>query len=189
MFKCVLGIEGRRFRVAIDGCPRSGLAAIDFRRRHGLPDEPSNVQELPGYVWADEEFVRENAELSDGEADINCQGKAGDQENWQTTAAGKVCLNSHYCRSITGEGGYYVKVSPEVVRAYLAEQTPETARAVFRDIWDGSVRNKLRAVAEVYILADPDERRAALEKELGGDQELLARACALADQEAEGKGR
>lgn len=191
MFQCFLDGTGG-FSVEIDGCPKNGLAAIDFRRQHGLPDAPSNIIILPSFQWEDEAFVREHAHLADSDADIEGSGRAGKQINLYVGAPGHIHQPKWQegFRSLGDVHGYVmaggrVQISPQVIKAYLQARTKETGRAFFLDLWFGERRIRARVMHEAYGLQTEEGRRKALEY-LKGDQDALTEACAIIDAESEG---
>ena len=135
----------------IEGCPYSGVGAIDFRRAAGLPAAPSNRIELPSFAWTDEQFVRAYPKRADSSANI--EGRyAGEQYRG----------TQRYHIGTSAGQGYHPYLTPAVIAAYLAAQTPETGRAVLIDIWDGTRRydEQQRAQAE-RAAAEKAEREAA----------------------------
>jgi len=55
--------------VKIEGCPEAGIAAIDFRRKHGLPEAPTNKQAIPLELTS-ERLVRKYAAHADHSGDL-----------------------------------------------------------------------------------------------------------------------
>lgn len=55
--------------VKIEGCPESGVAAVDFRRQNGLPESPSDVIAIPLDLQS-EAIVRAFPQFADSSADI-----------------------------------------------------------------------------------------------------------------------
>jgi len=47
------------YEMKIEGCPSYGLEAIDFRRQHNLPEEPSSKIKPPSGAFQDEKLVRQ----------------------------------------------------------------------------------------------------------------------------------
>lgn len=43
--------------VVIEGCPKEGIEAVDFRRQHGLPERPTNKEEV-NFTATDESLFR-----------------------------------------------------------------------------------------------------------------------------------
>lgn len=166
-------------RVEIELCPSKGLDAIDFRRRYGLPDEPSDRQVVPAYEFVDEAFVRENKELANEYADI-------------TPAS--VSSKSYYIVSQELRAWDFhrrwpkddIKVQPTVLKAYLDNQCEETARNLYRSLWTAERRSKARVVAKECDLSTEVGQALAL-RLYGGDTEELAFAIALADADQDGR--
>src|SRR5258708_2148356 len=96
MFRCDLSNNGNSFTVIIEGCPSSGIEAVDFRRKHGLLEEASDKIEMSAYSWTDEEFVRlapKNRVSSS--ADLEGRYSAGDQCIHICNAIGEVYQTRH----------------------------------------------------------------------------------------------
>lgn len=188
MFICALGIlrdaKALPWYATIDGCPSSGLAAIDFRRAHGLSDAPTSKIEMPGYCWQDEEFVRQHARLANDNADILSEYTPGRQIDWQVNAINEI-YQPQYALYVSNDRGPYVHLAPEVIRVYLAKQDKETGRAVFRDLWFGERRLRARAMHEAFDLGTTEGRTRALAW-LKNDHDALAEACAIVDAASEG---
>lgn len=170
----------------IDGCPKSGIPAIDFRRRHGLPDAPTNLIELPPCRWEDEAFVREYADRADENANLS---GSSDRVGRQTTYGvrdGRLTTSHQDLADWGSRRVDYVILSPEVIRRYLEDPGPATARAVLLDLWAYTARSKALAVAQLCDLSTEAGRAKALEKHYGGDAEALAEACVIVDAAADG---
>jgi hypothetical protein len=184
MFKCVLHSDNDGWRCELDGCPKNGLGAIDFRRKWGLPDAPSAVITLPSYTWEDEEFVREAAAL--GEHLVNDRAdviSVCQYSYW--TSVGRVHRGDsrNFCERYRP-----VILPPAVALAFLAEQSPATGRDVFRAVWAKGREDLCRALASCHDLADPEGRAMAAQDvaRLGEPADVLAQACAFADRLLEG---
>ena len=139
MWLCIIS----EMTVEIVGCPENGIAAIDFRRQHQLPDNPRNTEKLPSYEWSDEEFVRRLAEFADCDADLLAYRL---QFHWYV-AGDKLY---HIGKTSSGR---YLRLSAAIVRDYLREQTPETGRALFLDLLAISLAQRHEALAEYPELA------------------------------------
>lgn len=65
-------IHLNRIALHYSGCPRNGLAAVDWRRANGLPDLPSSVavEKFDPPVFADEALCRAFAKHLDDDADL-----------------------------------------------------------------------------------------------------------------------
>ncbi len=156
------------FTVLIEGCPSDGLPAIDYRRSHGLPEAPCDRIELPGFTFADEGFCRAHPDkLTDG-ANVETEYRAGEQKAYSVSTEGEVRSLRTY--SLSGYHGHAV-LSPETIRAYLAQQTPETARALLLDWWDYPTRSYNRAYDQhaAYVAEKQEAARKVAEA-----RELLA---------------
>jgi hypothetical protein len=188
MFKCVLHSDNDGWRCELDGCPKNGLGAIDFRRKWGLPDAPSAVITLPSYTWEDEEFVREAAALAEylvnDRADVISVERAGCQYSYWTSA-GRVNRGDsrNFCERYRP-----VILPPAVALAFLAGPSPAAGRDVFRALWARGREDLCRALAECHDLADPEGRAMAAQDvaRLGEPADVLAQACAFADRLLEG---
>lgn len=60
--------------ILIPGCPKEGLAAVDFRREHKLPLAPDNYLEISKSEGTSEELCRQFAHVLDARADLNLIG-------------------------------------------------------------------------------------------------------------------
>jgi hypothetical protein len=167
------------FTVVIEGCPRNGIEAIDFRRAHGLPEAPACEIDLPGYSFPDEVFVREHPDKADGNADILTEHRAGEQVRSGIGHRGEIHETTH---RIYDYRGFHVRLSPEAVRAYLEAQTPKTGRALLLDLWDGT-RRSLEAV-QAELLARR-EAEAEQDRKLQDARGLLADELAALKSRAE----
>jgi hypothetical protein len=56
--------------VKIQGCPDDGLAAVTFRRKHGLPEQPNNLANFEYESGSDEAFCQQFPELLNANADL-----------------------------------------------------------------------------------------------------------------------
>lgn len=185
MFKCTLGhANGQPFTLIIKGCPRGGLPAIDFRRAHGLSDAPSNRIELPSLEFVDEDFVRERDGRADAEADLKSDSLGGRQWLYGVNARGVVNRNQHAHYIIGGLSGYHAHAPAERIVAYLREPCPETAKELWRSVWDMEFVSMAEACHEAYDLStDAGRQRAVADGFLTEDQ--LADACAVLDMAQE----
>ena len=171
MFKVILGdgwgVDQRKpWLVRLEGCPSSGIGAIDFRRAHGLPAEPSDLIEIPPYIGTDEAFVRANADLANNQADLDAGGAAGVQRGYVVDIInGEGRLSGPW--EERGEGR---RLAPEVVRKYLAAQTAQAARELLCDLWAYSARSKARAEKK---LADEAQALAEARKLLKSELDAL----------------
>ncbi len=145
----------------IEGCPLSGVAAVDFRRRHGLPEAPDATASLPWYEFSDEAFVRENPALANEHADIALY-----RFSQKSCFAGRegVVERSPSCFDLR-------VAQPEAIAAYLKEQTPETAKALLRSVWTYRDRTLATATAELEARREREAERA---RKLAEARELLA---------------
>lgn len=167
------------FRLRIEGCPGYGIAAIDFRRAHGLPEAPSNEIEVPGFDWQDEEFVRANAGRADGDANINYEYRGGRQIHHSVNAVGEVCKTEFYASN-----NHSLYATPESIFTYLSEQHPKTGRHLYLDLWDHEARSLERCRQELLESAQKTQReeetkeaaRHLLKGELDGLKSSLEKA-------------
>lgn len=157
--------------VHIEGCPTAGIAAVDFRRQHNLPEAPTSRVDLPKGVFVDEASVRDLAIVTDYMADASL-GRVC-QKQWSCNARGSVYEDStagfHYTKSL--------QISPEAIRSYLARQTLETAVDLILDAISGSERSKLHAEQEAAVYQQQQQEKvaaaAALEEAKLKARELL----------------
>ena len=159
------GDAQRPFVVLIEGCPESGIAAVDFRRQVGLPEQPTNQVSLPGFKFEDEAFVRANFSLADDYADIHLDRQH--LQGWACDDQGNVAkLSSRGMRQPHGYGyagtGHYAE--PAAIAAYLVERTPETARGLLRSIFGWPARTR----------ADAETQAQAFTERLAAARDLLA---------------
>ncbi len=164
------------FTVVIEGCPSAGLPAIDYRRSHGLPEAPCDTIELPGFSFVDEGFCRAHPDKLTDSANVETEYRAGEQARYrayenEVKQLSSATLNGYNAR---------VTLAPETIRAYLAEQTPETARALLLDWWDYSGRSK--ASAEAKVAAYHAEKQEASRKIAEAREILAAELKALAEE-------
>lgn len=144
MFNVILGAKRAQvhpFTVQIHGCPNGGIAAVDFRRSHGIPAAPTNKIELPGHEITDEEFCRAHPNRCNSEADIVTEYDRGaGGKVWSCNAVGDVYSNFRFSLE-HGPYASLLPLSPHVIRDYVAAQTPETVRALLLDLWQCEARS------------------------------------------------
>lgn len=177
MFRIVIKNERLYGGIVIEGCPKNGIPAIDFRRKHGFPDAPTNQIQLPEFRFTDEEFVRKHEDKANGEADIVTIR----QTEYQRTEDNQII-------SLVRHLGLYSEISvrPAPLVAYLKEQNPQTAKALLEDIWGYGERSRARVTVSLYNLASKEGQEMALEEVYKGDNEAFAYALAFLDAESEG---
>lgn len=136
MFQVIIGGNGASdLGVMIEGCPSSGLDAVDYRRKYGLPEAPTNTLWVPRLTWTDEEFIRETGK-ADSSADVHVRYL--EPYLSAVNAVGEVCASRcDYCVA-----------EPEVLAEHLKEPTDETGRNLVRSILGAERRSKVRAEAE-----------------------------------------
>jgi hypothetical protein len=164
---------GTALRFKIDGCPEMGIAAIDFRRENGLPEQADDITFVPAYAWQDEEFVRRHSSWANQDADILAMDLPH-YYSW-TATGGEVKQVANRGNSVALGTA---RLNPGILAAYLKEQTPETGRAVLVDIFAAEARDKeaaetLAAFQREQIAEQQAEAKAAEEK-LNAARALLA---------------
>lgn len=128
--------------VQIEGCPSGGLAAVDFRRQHGLPDGASDRVYVPPFRFVDEATARRLP--VDGSADYDAADAMTIQ--WACNSAGEVYrANSWERRRLA---------TPSQITAYLAEQTPHTALNLILDMLGAEQRSKTEAEQQAREYAE-----------------------------------
>lgn len=169
MFKVFIGGKcGGEWSAEIAGCPRTGIEAIDFRQRHGLPLEPSNKIKLPALVFEDEPFVRSKPDKVNADADLDYV--AGEQYVYHVT---NDCSGTYSSRRQMASSSDLVVLSPEAIYDYLAEPTPEAGKLLLLDMWAYSERSK--AEAEERVAMEAEQKRAARELMAGEIAELAGK--------------
>lgn len=79
MFELKIGPNlGYSGAFTIKNCPKVGLAALDFRRAHNLPDGTHDSIYVPYAAVASERYARKCAHLLDGCADLYAHSKSLD---------------------------------------------------------------------------------------------------------------
>lgn len=175
MFRVIVGTERNGqlspLHVYIEGCPRSGIEAIDFRRRHGLPDAPTSEIDLPGFAFTDEALCRAHPERCDSSADICTENRStGSVKEWCCNSSGVYESSTPRYACSQYYEGFYLYVQPLIICAYLEAQSPLTAKALLENIWGYTQRSKVRAEAEwANIQADKE----AAARKLAEARELL----------------
>ncbi|MFM7012523.1 MAG: hypothetical protein ACKO0Z_24870 [Betaproteobacteria bacterium] len=153
-----------KLTVIIEGCPESGIQAIDFRRKHGLPEAPTNVFNLP-IDTIDESLVRQFEEYADKDGDLKDEfSRYGNVPCSEATLA--------YSRS---QHGYAVEhiVSAEAIRLRLHTGELATLIAELASDKQGQV---VRENAAVEAAAQKERRDAAVAKFLDMPIEDLYKA-------------
>jgi hypothetical protein len=142
MFNLICGIFRNEtvhdFEVEITGCPWSGVNAVDFRRKNGLPEEPSNKIKLQGRMFNDEAACR-RLKAMNSNADVNLEYIY--QYSYSLNAANETYKQDHP-QCITNPYRGHIKVSPKTIIAYVAEATAETAEALLKDVLSYEIRSK-----------------------------------------------
>jgi hypothetical protein len=180
MFKVILdgNIPTQPLFVEIEGCPYDGLPAIDFRRRAGLPEEPTNKVALGPYTFTDEAYCRGLAHLLNDKADLEVRRLK--LHGWHCNAVGEVSENYNPFAMPRVRG-------PHLAQFLAAEDAAEeeaAARVLVDDIIEAPLRSKSNALDEsARIREETAERerqklqaREVLKKEL---EELEGRAGRL----------
>lgn len=78
MYKIEIDLE-----IRIDGCPSSGLAAIEFRETHGIPPEPTNKLRVSLRQEGEDRFARfcrAHSKLLDNNADLRIMSRGRNSE-------------------------------------------------------------------------------------------------------------
>jgi hypothetical protein len=155
--------------VDIQGCPANGLAAIDFRRSHGLPDAPDDSISLPAGRWVSEEACRSlPPEWLD--ANANAHPNNLKLKRWICSMEGKVWEETYH----------YPLASPGAIKAYLDNPGAETAAALLRDLHECRNRNRAAAQARAEAI---HRRREDEARRIAEARELLANELRLKDEE------
>lgn len=175
MFQVKIDIGG----VQLDGCPESGVGAVDFRRQHNLPVEPSSWVALK-WEGESEPLCRRYPVLVNGDADLHVHTYYEYRKygfgTGKTPYDGRRFLSADPHR---GDGLYHNRVSPDTARPFL--DGTATVEDVSRLI-DELHAQAVAASAEL----DAKNERERVEKE-ARDAERKAReeAAKLAKAEAE----
>ena len=170
--------------VRIEGCPDSGVAAIDFRRNHGLPDLPDNDQKVEIRLTS-ERVARRAAELGmlDYAADLGTDWDAAPrqfsvrpyEEIPKTPVRGESCFDR-----------IRVVLPPATVGALL--DPPQTAGAGREDaviaVLEAAASRRTLLLAEWHAARDAEIERRHVEKI---EQEATARKLAEAHEVQERK--
>ena len=157
MFRVILGPERNgtvyNFKVRLEGCPRSGLECIDWRRTHGLPEAPSSLIELPGIAFTDEDFCRSVVDKLNGEADVVTDYIM--IYPWVCTDSGEVERGGGLMLNGISNGDRYLFAESLVVKNYLADPCAATAKHLIANIFGYQQRSREAAEARsAAILAD-----------------------------------
>jgi len=168
------------FKMVIEGCPRGGIAAVDFRRGHNLPEDASNRIELPGLVFVDEEFVRQHIDRHMDDADWELEYCY--QYAWHCNVLGQI-YEDRTGKNLAGNSGYFLTACPRAIRDYVNDPCPETAKALIGDILAYPERSKQRAEQEAAAIQQQEaekqqrkqEARDLLKDELEGYQKKIER--------------
>ena len=162
----------------IDGCPKSGLAAVDFRRAAGLPEAPSNQIEITDLRVTSEPLFRELAERlpigATGGAEWYCHMQVPRTANdFRSVGYGK-----EYCAD-------YVPVLPasEII-ALIARDHQAWVRLLVA--WDAECT---RLVAAYRLEDDRREQAAAEQRRVAAEREAQIAAARelLADDLSHGE--
>jgi hypothetical protein len=144
-----------RATIKIEGCPPSGIPAIDFRRQYNFPDSPTNTIVLPDYEFVDEEFVRAKAQYADDNANIDMTRFGYYPRRW---VRGEIKLSETYCRLLNGT----IVIPPKLVREYLSQQIPETAKALIQAVWLNPIKQMAQEACKAFDLGTESGRQEAL---------------------------
>jgi len=149
--------------VRIHGCPSSGVEAIDFRRKHGLPEEPHNKIELKLAIVEDEAACRT---LSlNNEADYPACYRFADQAIAYRNGTGKYGL-----ASFDSYHGRYPFVHAETIKAWNESPNSETALAVIHSVEWIDQEERQFAKHEAQAIAD---EKASHESKIAEARKLL----------------
>lgn len=149
--------------VIIAGCPDSGIAAVDWRREHGIPDSPDARLFIHQASLADEQLVRELAGLGyrpDAGLDLRLDRYS---HGWPRTDSG----------TYHDSGSWVAEIACATAQAYLASPAAGVA-GVLREIAGATAA---RARAEAAARAAKAEAEAA--KQVAHEAEQLAYIEAL----------
>lgn len=141
--------------VCIDGCPEEGLAAVDFRRSHGLEEAPSDLIDLTPAELVDEKAARS----------LPLNGKADFEPIYQfrqAFAAPSGAIGMRYPSNWGRDN--CARISAEAIRDWQAKQTPESAVALFQSVLeiDRRERDKAASIRDAAI-AEEEAKRKAIE--------------------------
>lgn len=149
--------------VRIHGCPSSGVEAIDFRRKHGLPEEPHNKIELKLATIEDEAACR-TLDLN-SEADYPACYRFADQVIAFRNETGR-----YEIASFDSYHGRYPFVHAEAIKAWNESPNSETALAVIHSVEWIDKEERQFAKDEAQAIAD---EKAAHEAKIAEARELL----------------
>lgn len=139
-----------KLEVIIEGCPKSGIPAIDFRRQAGLPESPTNVIKLLVDLTS-EAAVRQFAQFANSDADIRYDD-AGYGFYDSLSSPDLAGSPDNDCRRSRHH------VSPVVLRTCLQDAENGIAGLLGELAADkAGVARLAKAEAEVLGLARPDE--------------------------------
>jgi len=148
--------------VSIDGCPEEGLAAVDFRRAHGLAEAPCEFIDLTPATLVDEAAAR-----------LLPLNAAADFEPLYQFRQSVALTGGRVDTRYPSNGGRsnHPRISADAIRNWQAEQTPANALALYASVQeiDRRERDKAAAILAAELL-EKERKDAAIE----AARELLA---------------
>lgn len=153
--------------LTIDGCPDSGIGAVDFRRGHGIPEFPSNRIPLEVDVTS-EPLCRQFSGLLDANADL----RIAFNDHWENTPQSLAIGGQS-----NGYGRRLPAIDPETVSAAVASPSDENAIGNLIT----AIVERAAAVADRRRLAEEETARHLAEREARDKAERAERERLAAD--------
>lgn len=150
----------------LDGCPESGLAAIDWRRQNKLPEAPTNVVRLQ-WEGQSEAFCRRFRDLLDGESNLtvitNKDTYSQFSLSWKNSAANQWVANDPWDNKSLS----YSTVSADLARQFATATPPESAAVelVQRLIDQAAATRAEREARKAREAAEEAARKAEVERD------------------------
>jgi len=164
--------------VEIEGCPRSGLAAVDFRRANGLPDGTDNTVDI-SCDMVSEKTVRECAAVG---ATITHSGDVDERKTY-SGGTGWYRRNTWNRPGYSGEGTYYLTVPPSLIVRLLNDDSSVSYGTAWSELIALHFAEQAKAVAAWEAADAAHDEKMAREKaeKVAKDEAVAAAKLLLAD--------